>query len=42
MRQRSRVEHIISMQATHFHSLEELTAFMVHVVTTLLEDDSDV
>jgi hypothetical protein len=39
---RGRVEHIVSMLATHFHSLEELTAFMVRVVTTLQEDDSDI
>jgi hypothetical protein len=30
------------MRATHFHPpLEELTAFMVQVVTTLEEEDSD-
>jgi hypothetical protein len=39
---RGRVEHIVSMRATHFYSLEELTAFMVQVVTTLLEDDTDI
>ena len=39
---RGRVEHIVSMQATHFHSLEELVAFMVQVVTTLQEDDTDI
>ena len=39
---RGRVEHIVSYKATHFHSLEELTAFMVQVVTALLEDDTDV
>ena len=38
---RGRVEHIVSMRATHFHSLEELAAFIVQVVTTLQEDDSD-
>jgi hypothetical protein len=38
---RGRVEHIVSMQATHFHSLEELVAFMVQVVTTLQEDDTN-
>jgi hypothetical protein len=36
-----RVEHLVSMRATHFHSLEELGVFMVQVVTTLPEDDSD-
>ena len=36
-----RVEHVVSMQATHFHSLEELGAFMVQVVTALQADDSD-
>ena len=38
---RGRVEHIVSMRATHFHSLEELMAFMVQVVATLQEDDAD-
>jgi hypothetical protein len=39
---RGRVEHVVSMRATHFHSLEELTAFMAQVVTTLQEDDPDI
>ena len=39
---RGRVEHVVSYKATHFHSVEELTAFMVQVVTTLQEDDPDV
>ena len=39
---RGRVEHVVSMRATHFHSLEELTAFMVQVVTTLPEDDAEI
>ena len=38
---RGRVEHIVSMQATHFHSLEELVAFMAKVVTSFQEDDTD-
>lgn len=38
---RGRVEHIVSMQATHFHSLEELAAFVAKVVTSLQEDDVD-
>lgn len=38
---RGRVEHIVSMQATHFHSLEELAAFVAKVVTSLPEDDVD-
>jgi hypothetical protein len=38
---RGRVEHIVSMRATHFHSLEELVAFIVQTVTTLQEDDTD-
>ena len=38
---KGRVEHIVSMRATHFDSLEELTAFIVQVVTTLQEDDTD-
>ena len=35
---RGRVEHYVSMRAKHFSSLEELTAFMVQMVTTLQED----
>jgi hypothetical protein len=38
---KGRVEHIVSMRATHFDSLEELAAFIVQVVTTLQEDDTD-
>ncbi|MBI3795552.1 MAG: hypothetical protein HY268_01085 [Deltaproteobacteria bacterium] len=38
---KGRVEHIVSMRATHFHSLEELAAFIVQVVTTLPEDETD-
>jgi hypothetical protein len=30
---RGRVEHLVSMQATHFESVEELLAFIVRVVT---------
>jgi hypothetical protein len=30
---KGRVEHIVSYQATHFESLEELTTFIVRVVT---------
>ena len=30
-----RVEHVVSRQATHFHSLEELLAFMARVLTTV-------
>ena len=37
---KGRVEHVVSMRATHFHSLEELAAFMVQIVTTLPEDDT--
>ena len=39
---RGRVEHVVSMRATHFDSLEELVAFVVQVVTTPQEDDTDV
>jgi hypothetical protein len=28
-----RVEHVVSGQATHFHSLEELLAFIARVLT---------
>jgi hypothetical protein len=38
---KGRVEHVVSMRATHFDSLEELATFMVQKVTTLAEDDSD-
>ena len=38
---RGRVEHIVSMRAKRFHSLEELVTFIVQTVTTLPEDDSD-
>jgi hypothetical protein len=38
---RGRVEHVVSMRATHFDSLEELAAFIVQIVTTLQEDDPD-
>jgi hypothetical protein len=38
---RGRVEHVVSMRSTHFHSLEELVAFIVKMVTTLPEDDPD-
>ena len=37
---RGRVEHLVSFQATRFHSLEELAAFMMQVVTTLPADDA--
>jgi len=30
---RGRVEHINSMRATHFHSIEELLAFIVKVLS---------
>lgn len=30
-----RVEHVVSGQATHFSSLEELLAFMARVLTTV-------
>ena len=38
---RGRVEHVVSFQATHFHSLEEMKAFIMQVVATLQEDDND-
>ena len=38
---RGRVEHIVSMRATHFHSLEELVTFMAQMVTALQEDDPE-
>ena len=30
-----RVEHVVSGQAAHFHTLDELLAFMARVLTTL-------
>jgi hypothetical protein len=30
-----RVEHVVSGQATHFYSLEELLAFIARVLTTV-------
>ena len=30
---KGRVEHIVSMEATHFESLEGLTAFIVKILT---------
>jgi hypothetical protein len=38
---RGRVEHVVSYRATRFHSLEELAAFMMQVVTTLPADDAE-
>ena len=38
---RGRVEHVVSMQTRRFHSLEELAAFIMQVVTTLPPDDAD-
>ena len=36
---RGRVEHIVSMQAAHFESVEELIAFIVRVVAAQQADD---
>jgi hypothetical protein len=36
---RGRVEHLVSLQATHFESVEELTAFIVRVVAAQRADD---
>jgi hypothetical protein len=36
---RGRVEHLNSMQTTHFESVEELTAFIARVVAALPTDD---
>ena len=36
-----RAEHLVSFQARRFHSLEELAAFMMQVVTTLPADDAE-
>jgi hypothetical protein len=38
---KGRVEHVVSHQATHFHTLAELMAFIVRMVTTLQEDDPE-
>lgn len=36
---RGRVEHVVSYKARHFHSLKELTAFIVQTITTLQPKD---
>ena len=36
-----RIEHVVSMRATHFQSLNDIAAFIVQVLTTLQEDDDD-
>jgi hypothetical protein len=36
-----RVEHVVSMRAVHFQSLNDLAAFIMQVLTTLREDDID-
>jgi hypothetical protein len=36
---RGRVEHLTSMQATHFESLEEMRAFIACVLAALPADD---
>ena len=36
-----RVEHIVSLQSAHFESVEELTAFMVRVLTADNRDMAD-
>jgi hypothetical protein len=36
---RGRVEHLNSMQTTHFESVEELIAFIARVVSALPADD---
>lgn len=36
---RGRVEHLVSMQAAHFESVEELTAFIAQVVAAQQADD---
>jgi hypothetical protein len=36
---RGRVEHLVSLQATHFESVEELTTFIARVVTAQQTDD---
>jgi len=35
---RGRVEHLVSYQSAHFASVEELTAFMVRVLTAATHD----
>jgi hypothetical protein len=36
-----RVEHVVSGQATHFQSLEELLAFMARILRTLRTQSSE-
>jgi hypothetical protein len=37
---RGRVEHLTSMEATHFESVDELTAFMMRVIAALKLEES--
>ena len=36
---KGRVEHIVSMESTHFESLEELVTFIVRLVTEAQDKD---
>jgi hypothetical protein len=38
---RGRVEHIVSYQATHFDSLEELAAFLTKITLSLAVDEEE-
>jgi hypothetical protein len=38
---RGRVEHVVSMRATHFHSFEELAAFLTKTILSLAVDEEE-
>jgi hypothetical protein len=38
---RGRVEHIVSYKATHFHSLEELVAFLTKTILSLAVEEEE-
>lgn len=38
---RGRVEHVVSYKAKHFHSLDELVAFIVRTIITLPQEDDN-
>ena len=39
---RGRVEHIVSMRATHFYSQEELIAFLIRTVLSLEVEEGEI
>jgi hypothetical protein len=39
---KGRVEHIVSMRATHFYSQEELIAFLIQTVLSLEVEEEEI